>query len=374
MLRRFFSLHTSALVILALASGCAHPDASPKAASPSAALGTQPNNMIQAKDSRFHYAGRVDTSLANGIGLIWEASSVSIDFEGNQLNLVFAKAEGANFFDIRIDEQSAIIEVPAGNEHEITCPLVLGSGRHQATLFKRSEAHAGFVIFAGVKLAEGAQARTPAKLETASKFEFFGDSITVGACNEDGAVDQWESRRTHNSAFSYAALTAAAFRADYRNISVSGMGIVTGYVDIHAPHIWDRLYPSESSVRADLKQWTPSVVFVNYGENDISFTTQSNQPFPSSFVDEYVGMVRAMRTVYPLAEIVILRGGMGGGAENLTLRAAWDSVALRLEAEDPKITHFVFTHFSLQHPRVSDDQAMAAELIAWLRKQKFMRL
>jgi hypothetical protein len=113
---------------------------------------------------------------------------------------------------------------------------------------------------------------------------------------------------------------------------------------------------------------------VNYGENDISFTTQSNQPFPPSFVDEYVGMVRAMRTAHPLAEIVLLRGGMGGGAENLTLRAAWNSAVSRLEAEDPKVTHFVFTHYSFQHPRVADDQAMANELIAWLRQQEFMRL
>jgi lysophospholipase L1-like esterase len=329
--------------------------------------------MIPARDGRFQYAGRVDTSLPSGVGLIWESSSASIDFEGNRLDLVFAKAEGANFFDLRVDEQSAIIEVPAGNDHVIACPLSLGSGRHRVTLFKRSEAHAGFVIFAGLQLAEGAQAWTPAKPQTAFNFEFFGDSITAGACNEDGPVDQWESRRTHNSAYSYAALTAAAFKADFRNISVSGMGIVTGYVDIQAPKIWDRIYPSATSARADLKQWVPGMVFVNYGENDISFTTQSNQPFPSSFVDEYVGMVRAMRTAYPLAEIVLLRGGMGGGATNLILRAAWDSVVARIEAEDSKVTHYVFTHYSFQHPRIADDQAMANELIAWLRQQPFMQ-
>jgi lysophospholipase L1-like esterase len=305
--------------------------------------------------------------------LIWESTSASIDFEGNRLDLVFSKAEGANFFDVHVDEQSAIIEIPAGSNHVIACPLSLGSGRHRVTLFKRSEAHAGFVVFAGLQLAEGAQAWAPANPQPAINFEFFGDSITVGACNEDGPVDQWESRRTHNSAFSYAAMTAAAYKADFRNISVSGMGIVAGYVDIHAPQIWDRLYPSATSARADLSQWVPGVVFVNYGENDISFTTQSNQPFPSSFVDEYVGMVRAMRTAYPLAEIVLLRGGMGGGAENLTLRAAWNSVVTRLEAEDPKVTHFVFTHFSALHPRVADDQAMANELIAWLRQQTFMQ-
>jgi len=373
MFRQLLPLITPALMILVVASGCSHPCLSPKPASSSTAVGAQPNNAIPAKDSRFSYDGRVDTSLTNGVGLIWEATRVSIDIEGNKLALVFAHAEGANFFDLRVDDQTAVIEVPAGNDRVIDFPLPLGSGRHHVTLFKRSEAHAGFVTFSGLQLAEGAQAWASAKPQTASKFEFFGDSITVGACNEDGPVDQWESRRTHNSAFSYAALTAAAFKADYRNISVSGMGIVAGYVEILTPQIWNRLYPSATSPFADLKQWKPDVVFLNYGENDISFTTKNNQPFPPAFTENYINLVRTMRTAYPQAEIVILRGGMSGGAENPTLRNAWNSVVSRLEAEDPKVTHFVFNHFSNLHPRVADDQAMADELIAWLKQQKFMQ-
>jgi lysophospholipase L1-like esterase len=271
-----------------------------------------------------------------------------------------------------VDDQTAIIEIPAGNNRIVDFPLPLGKKRHRLTLFKRSEAHAGFVVFAGLRLADGAQARAPGKLAAALQFEFFGDSITVGTCNEDGPVDQWDSRRTHNSALSYAAMTSARLGADYRNISVSGMGIVTGYVEIRAPQIWDRLYPSASAPRADLTQWAPDVVFLNYGENDTSFTQQNNQPFPPSFVDVYVALVRKIRAAYPGAEIVLLRGGMGCGAENPALRDAWNSVVSQLEADDSKVAHFVFTHFSLQHPRVADHRAMADELIGWLRHQTFI--
>jgi len=226
-----------------------------------------------------HYEGRVDLSPAKGVGLIWQATCVAIDIEGPQLALVFAKAEGANFFNIQVDDHVAIVEIPSGHDSVIDFPLPLGSGRHHVTLFKRSEAHAGAVIFSGLQLADGAQAWAQAKRQAAVKFEFFGDSITAGACDEDGSVDQWETMRTHNSALSYAAVTAAAFGADYRNISVSGMGIVTGYVDVQAPQIWDRLYPIASSPRADLKQWEPSVVFVNYGENDTSFAQRQQIAF-----------------------------------------------------------------------------------------------
>ena len=331
----------------------------------------QPNHLIPAKDARFHYEGRVDRSPTNGVALIWQATRVSIDIKGNQLALIFSKAEGVSFFDVHVDELSAIIEVPAGNDRVVEFPLPFGSGRHHVTLFKRSEAQVGFVVFSGLKLAEGAQAWASKKTQTALRFEFFGDSITAGACNEDGPVDQWESLRTHNSALSYAAVTAAALRADYRNISVSGMGMVTGYVEVRAPQIWDRLYPTATSPRADLSAWIPDVVFVNYGENDASFTQNNSQPFPPTFTDVYVNMVRAIRSAYPRTEIVLLRGGMEGGANNPVLRTAWNSAVEHLETEDSRITHFVFTHYSAMHPRVADHQAMANELIAWLRTRKF---
>jgi len=39
---------------------------------------------------------------------------------------------------------------------------------------------------------------------------------------------------------------------------------------------------------------------------------------------------------------------------------------------DAQIAHYVFVHYSTQHPRVSDDRAMADELVAWLKQQAFM--
>jgi len=47
----------------------------------------------------------------------------------------------------------------------------------------------------------------------------------------------------NNCALSYATLTAATFSADYRNIAVSGMGIVTGYVKVRAAQVWNRTGP-----------------------------------------------------------------------------------------------------------------------------------
>src|SRR6185312_11715 len=115
------------------------------------------------------------------------------------------------------------------------------------------------------------------------RLEFFGDSIMVGACNEDGPADQWEDRSTHNNALSYTTLTAAAFKADYRCIAVSGMGIATGYVDVKAGEVWNRLYPVADSQLADLKSWQPDVAFINFGENDDSFSRSQHESFPAGY-------------------------------------------------------------------------------------------
>jgi lysophospholipase L1-like esterase len=329
--------------------------------------------LILPSDPRFRYEGRFDTTNAAGPVIIWQGSRIAIDFEGSLLVLRFERLQGQTFFDIAIDGTNHLLAIRGGEESRFVFQPELGAERHRLTLFKRSEADAGTVRFKGIEIAAGAQVWLPAEPDYRLAMVFFGDSITVGACNEDGDTDQWDDRLTHNNALSYAALTASAFSADYRNIAVSGMGVATGWFPLRAGQVWDRLYPSAASPPADLSAWKPDVVFVNLGENDDSYSTAKGKLFPTVFAREYVELIRAIREAYPAAQIVLLRGGMFGGSQSTPLREAWESAVAELERHDPKIAHFVFTHWSKNHPRVADDRAMAEELIAWLKKQKFMR-
>jgi lysophospholipase L1-like esterase len=272
-----------------------------------------------------------------------------------------------------VDGSNTVVEIWEGKPVTPATLDGFGNGRHHLMLFKRSEANAGMVHFRGVELDAGEKAWAPPAPVYQLRMEFIGDSITVGACNEDGASDQWDNRRTHNCAFSFATLTAEAFDADYRNIAVSGMGIATGWVPMKAGEIWDRLHPDTNSPPINLSVWTPNVVFVNFGENDDSFTRANGQPFPAGFTDGYVALIHAIRSAYPGARIVLLRGGMYGGAQSRPLRKAWDSAVTQLEAADKGVSHFVFKHWTSTHPRVADDQIMANELIAWLKQQDFMQ-
>jgi lysophospholipase L1-like esterase len=325
--------------------------------------------LIPASDSRFLLEGRFDRANPSQLVVIWAGSRIGLDFEGSALRVIFGEATGQTFFNVKVD---GVTEIANGAAGRFIWPGALESGRHHLEIFKRSEADAGHVVFRGVELAAGAKAWAPAAPAYKFKLQFIGDSITVGANNEDGAVDQWEDRRTHNHALSYGYLTSLALGADHQAMAVSGMGICEGFVPMIAGETWDKVYPRDVPTRADLAAWVPDVVCVNLGENDTAFTQVTGRPFPPGFTAGYVALIKAMRAAWPAAHIVLLRGGMHGGAQSPQLRVAWETAVKELEAGDPRVGHFVFQHWTGHHPRVSDHRIMADELTAWLRAQPFM--
>jgi len=328
---------------------------------------------IPASEECFRYEGRFDFNDVNSPVAVWQASRISIDFEGDTLTLLFDRPTWQTYFNAQIDNSTSIVDVNAGMPAKGTTFTGLGKGRHHLMLSKRSEASAGSVHFNGIQIDDGAKVWASAPVAYKLKMEFFGDSKTAGACNEDPNADQWDTRRTHNGLLSYAAMTAEAFNADHRNVTVSGMGIITGYVDVKAGEMWNRIYPKASSAVADLNAWTPDVVFVKLGSNDESFSVKQKQPFPADFNDGYISLVRAIRVAYPKAHIVLLRGGTTSGVHSEPLNQAWKDNVNRLESGDKNISHYVFKYQAKLHPRVAEDRKLADELITWLNQQDFMK-
>lgn len=329
---------------------------------------------VPADDSAIRYEGRFDVVDRAAPVVVWQASRIRLAFTGDSVALRFDDVRGQSFFDVVIDGHTQLLGLRESAPAETLAFSGLGAGRHELVLFKRSEASAGSARFRGVELAPGATAAEPTLPDYRLRMQFFGDSITAGACNEDGATDQWADRSSHNNARAYGALTATAFAADYRNIAVSGMGVATGWNEVKAGEMWDRIYPRADAPRADLRAWVPELLFINLGENDDSFTTAKQQPFPTeAYINNYVALVQSFRRAWPDAHIVLLRGGMFGGARSERLCQAWEKVVERAQAADPKVSHFIFQHWSSNHPRVDDHRAMAEELIGWLRAQPFMQ-
>lgn len=324
--------------------------------------------LIAANNPHFTYEGRIDFSNTASPHIIWQGTTIAIHFQGPNLDLNFSSLQGQVYFDLTIDEQTTILKAQNG---QISSTLSLSKGRHTLTLTKRSEASAGTVHFDGITAQATFEFRSNPEqaqsVEGQPTYLFYGDSITAGACNEDGDSDQWNDRSTHNANLSYGALAAKAMHATYRNIAISGMGISMGYTPHTFPEIWNRYEPNPDSPIANVSSYQPDTIFINLGENDNSFSSNQGQGFPSNYSSRYIAMVREMRNTYPDSRFVILRGGMYGGSQSQRLRGPWQEVVGILESEDPNLTHYIFNHWSSQHPRVADHQKMANELASWLK-------
>lgn len=336
----------------------------------------EPDNKpdVPTVSDEIHYQGRIDYSNANTPMLIWQGTTVETEFTGDSLQVGFSKVKGQVYFDVDIDGQTSMIKAENG---WIDIPVAAGNDTHTVKLFKRSEADVGYIGFLGFKTKPEGSSDTVTTLnipdlsnatpDASLKILFFGDSITAGACNEDGGEDQWEDYSTHNNALSYGAMTAKVLDAEYRNISVSGMGITMGYNTLLFEQVWNRVYPDPSSDVADVSLWQPDVIFTNFGENDDSYSSSQNLDFPSNFTSKYVSVVRKIREAYPDSTIVVLRGGMYGGSQSQRLRGPWEDTVNTLEASDNNIKHFVFDHWSSLHPRVSDHETLSQELVTWAK-------
>jgi para-nitrobenzyl esterase len=328
--------------------------------------------VISAADPRFHYEGLLDLADPASPGLVWEASTASIDFDGRMVALRLGGLKGDVFLDAAVDGVTTLVGLHEKSPTQVVPLKVQGAGLHHLELFKRTEASAGSVHFEGVEIGAGAHAFAPPAKEYRMRMLILGDSITAGACDLDGDKDQWEDRSTHDAAFSWAALTASAFSAEYRNISVSGIGLAAGYDNVLVGQVWDHVYPDADSPLADLSAWTPDVVLVLLGDNDDSYPRDHKLPFPSAFGRKYSDLVHEIRAAYPRAQIVLLNGAMWAGLHSDDLRTAWGAVVKDLEKGDPAISDYTFNHWTGNHPRVADHKALAEELDAWLRRQPFM--
>src|SRR5450756_425641 len=108
---------------------------------------------IPAADARFRYEGRFDFSDSNAPVIVWQASRISLDFEGDAVGLLFDDDKGQCYFNAEVDGSNTVVEVREGKLAEPATLAGFGPGRHHLMLFKRSEADAGTVRFRGVALA-----------------------------------------------------------------------------------------------------------------------------------------------------------------------------------------------------------------------------
>jgi lysophospholipase L1-like esterase len=236
-------------------------------------------------------------------------------------------------------------------------------------LRKRTEASQAESRFFGLRLAPGGKLLAP-PAPRPLRLEFYGDSITAGACNGDIGTDQYEDLSTHDGTRAYGALTAEALGADYIGTAVSGIGITATWDQLLMPQVWNRYAPRLDAPVAPPDARAPDVVLVNLGQNDFGFPHSQGRPMARDFAPRYLAFVRELRTRYPHAKLVLMIGGMTAWQEEPAIPKALEQARQTLRAEgDTQVWTYTFKAFSWAHPRIDVHALMAQELTQFLKTE-----
>lgn len=318
-------------------------------------------------DPRLRWVGRI-AAVPGGKLLAWSGSELRARFTGDRLTLRLAPSRGGiNHFTVEVDGRRHVLALRGDGPADWR--LALPDGEHELRLVKRTEASQAESVFLGLRLAEGGQLLAPPPPRPL-KLEFYGDSITAGACNGDIGEDQYADLSTHDGTRAYGAVTAANLGADYVGIAVSGIGITATWDQLLMPQVWNRYAPRQDAPVAPPDARAPDVVLVNLGQNDHGFPASKGQAIAPDFGPRYLAFVRDLRARYPEARLVLLAGGMTAWKEQPAIPRALNQAVATLHAEgDARVWAYTFQAFSWAHPRIDVHARMADELTHFLKTE-----
>jgi len=247
---------------------------------------------VTPDDPALRYVGRWSVADPAAPNAGWQGSSVGVRFDGTDLSVTLDAGSRTEHLRIIVDGDhvgSVRVEAPGG---EATYALAegLAPGEHTVELVKETYAGSNLAI-KGFSMTGWSLLVDPAP---ARHIEFYGDSNLAGSSlmsekNEGG----WSLVGSH---FSYAGITARAFGADYHNLSTSGETL-SG-----ATSRYDRQDRGDSGSVWDFAAYTPDVVVMNLGANDIYGASEE------TIRGRYVAMLDLLRAAHPAAHIVVYNG------------------------------------------------------------------
>ncbi|MFG6413634.1 GDSL-type esterase/lipase family protein [Roseateles sp. DC23W] len=346
----------------------------PPSLRPSAFEQQPPSNrmgLIPAADPRLRWVGRIGPGpLPSTKLLVWSGSELHARFTGRELTLEFSSTHwGTSHFTVEIDGRALPLAVPGKGMSVWRLREPLADGEHTLRLLKRTEATMAEVAFHGLRLSEGDRLLDPPPARPL-KLEFYGDSITAGACNGDVDADQYDDLYYHDGTRAYGALTAAKLGADYVGIAVSGIGVTATFNELLMPQVWNRYAPRLDAAVAPPDPRAPDVVLVNLGQNDHGFPGTKGQRIAADFASRYLAFVRELRARYPQARLVLLAGGMTAWKDEPAIPRALQQAVATLHGEgDARVWTYTFQAFAHAHPRIDVHAQMADELTRFLQTE-----
>ena len=332
--------------------------------------------LVKPSHPAIQYVGRVSFQNPDSPAFRFPGIQINTDFEGTSVKMLCKPQSG--YFMVQIDQAEPFKVAFTGQQDSlVTLATALPRGRHSVRTMYCVEGLDFKPEFRGFVIDDDGQPLTPPALPQRT-IEFIGNSITCAYGNEATFEGDHFSYATENHYYGYVQLTARALQATPMVVARSGIGVYrnyngpkTGNVGEDMPAHYDyTLFPDKTELW-DFNRFTPQVVCINLGTNDLSTNNYDLKLFKQAHWE----FLQQVRSHYPKAKIVLLCGSMLNGKELEACRQTLDQVmADAHKANDKEVYRFDFTpqDGSLKygadwHPSIWQHEKMAAELTAYLR-------
>ncbi|XHR28112.1 MAG: SGNH/GDSL hydrolase family protein [Chthoniobacteraceae bacterium] len=331
--------------------------------------------VVAPSEVKLRYEGRFNTAKPDAVVCAWSASAITIRFHGTAINADMDLVTN-NRFEVVVDgvpqKVLAWAETPGRRLYRLASELP--DADHTVTIFKCTQGYSPTVSFFGFQLNPGAAVlNVPA---ANGRIEVIGDSISTGVGNEAANEKEPYSANNENAFWSYGAITARAFGAEYACYALGGKCL---WPDNTISSLYDRTIPlAPASPTWNFEKWKPQVVLINLGTNDFN----KGIPEEEGWVKAYHDFVDRVRKNYPEALIYLALGPIlndeyPAGANRLSIcRKYIQRVKNECNAGgDPQVR---FLEFYTQdrslglgagwHPSVKRHQYMAKQFSAAIEK------
>ncbi len=335
-------------------------------------------------DAAISRQGRTIIHLDGVVELISSASIIGFQFKGDACTVLLSNITAAgdyNYVAVEMDDKyDGRLRVSGSDPEPFILKPDLKMEWHTLRIYKATEASNGIVAFHSAKATD----IKPLATLNRKKFEFIGNSITCGMGNDlkdipCGKGSKWFDQ--HNAYWSYASITARTLGADFMLSSISGAGIYRNWNSDGptVPQQYESAYLQiDSTRRWDFKFYTPDIVTVALGTNDLSLGDGSTQrlPFDSdAFIREYVNFIGTIYSHYPKAQLVLLTSPMVRDKRADVFYSCLQTIKSKAAIQYPN--HKTIKVFRFEavpssgcsgHPNIEEHKMMAKQLISFMQK------
>lgn len=325
--------------------------------------------------------GRYFFDAQNNLELISSAAHFGFSFKGATCS-IFTFINDANSHSYLQYELDGVYKgrlKVTGNKVQQILIDAGNDGKHTIWIYKATEAMTGPIIISKI-IAENIKSIAPVNKPL---IEFIGNSITCGALADTSDVKcgQGVYQDQHNAYNAYGPRVARALHVNYLLSSVSGIGIYrTWNMDGPSmPQVYEkRSLQQDDTVHWDFKKYSPKIVSIALGTNDLSNGdgVHPREPFDSSlFVKNYIAFIQLVKSKYPAATIALLSSPMVNGNNRILLQNCLSAIKKNIDAlypgDKPVVLYFfkpMQPHGCSFHPSVEDHAVMADELYPFFKK------